>query len=204
MLLELDVWKDRPCWGGRGMRILGTERTEQALSWISSGRSQSREEGHPSAQEQPRGKVEVTSHWGSDKCTQSLPKVCGFKKCFLKSISKVPSLHQPTGISIPKTPICLVSLTQLDSANVGSLHPPSMGRVLASFWRSLLFWGPDTLFMGNNTELGTKCYRQTTTWQFGSASCSPGPMKNDEQALEWKRPFSIWEAEELDILSVYI
>lgn len=131
MLLELDVWKDRPCWGGRGMRILGTERTEQALSWISSGRSQSREEGHPSAQEQPRGRVEVTSHWGSDKCTQSLPKVCGFKKCFLKSISKVPSLHQPTGISIPKTPIYLVLwLTWTAPTWVLSLHHPRVVSLL--------------------------------------------------------------------------
>ena len=152
---------------GRRMRILGTERTNKHFDATGSVRSQSREEGHPPKQELRNRKSSHVEEWKwrchlgiwgcCVRCTQSLSKVCGFKRCFLKSISEVPVPHSLTETSVPETLIYLLSLTHLESANVGSLPPPSMALVLAPPWRSLLFWWLDTLFMGNNTELGTKC-----------------------------------------------
>lgn len=94
---------------GRRMRILGTERTNKHFDGTGSARSQSGEEGHPPTQEltnRKSGHVEEWKWrchlgiWGCCvRCTHSLSNVCGFKRCFLKSISEVPVPHSQLDLS---------------------------------------------------------------------------------------------------------
>lgn len=97
------------------MRILGIERTKQALrcngqceesKWSGRTSSYTRAEEE---KEQPHGRGELRVSSGdltmSDAC--QVHPVTSKGMCFLKSVSKVPVPHSPTGTPISKTPIFL-------------------------------------------------------------------------------------------------
>lgn len=97
------------------MRILGIERAKQALR-CNGQCEESKRSGRTSSytraeeeKEQPRGRVEL----GVSSGDLTMPGTCQVHPvtskgmCVLKSVSKVPVSHSPTGTPVSKTPIFL-------------------------------------------------------------------------------------------------
>lgn len=97
------------------MRILGIERTKQALR-CNRQCEESKRSGRTSSytraeeeKEQPRGRVELGVSSGdlTMSGTCQVHPVTSKGMCVLKSVSKVPVSHSPTGTPVSKTPIFL-------------------------------------------------------------------------------------------------
>lgn len=96
------------------MRILGIERTKRALR-CNGQCEESKRSGRTSSytraeeeREQPRGRVELKVSFGDLRMSCQVHPVTSKGMCFLKSISKVPVPHSPTGTPTSETPIFLV------------------------------------------------------------------------------------------------
>lgn len=97
------------------MRILGIERAKQALR-CNGQCEESKRSGRTSSytraeeeKEQPRGRVELGVSSGdlTMSGTCQVHPVTSKGMCVLKSVSKVPVSHSPTGTPVSKTPIFL-------------------------------------------------------------------------------------------------